>query len=268
PPLHGGNPSNHEEPDLPDGRSDSGGSGDGGIPEDLAEPPEDPVLALTRAIHALACSSQCSGDSALKTKVCEPNTFDSSDPKKLCEFLVQCELNFQDHLKAFRTSCAKVTFAQSYLKGMVLAWFEPDLLNPNDYFDHPLWMDNYQEFLHKLTTNFGPHIVVTDAVQNLKNLSMKDSSCIPNLPNRIKDEISRISKPATLIRLCELAQTIDVWYWECKAEISHTAKPSTNKSSSTKSSDDKKSSSISPSAPHSNTKGKSKSKDNQKPDVV
>ncbi|KIK22797.1 hypothetical protein PISMIDRAFT_11365 [Pisolithus microcarpus 441] len=143
PPPHGGDPSDHEEPDLPDGGSDGGGSGDGGIPEDPAELPEDPVLALTRAIHTLTRSSQRSRDSAPKTKVRELDTFDSSDPKKLHKFLVQCELNFQDHPKAFRTSRTKVTFAQSYLKGMALAWFEPDLLNPDDYFNCPLWMDDY-----------------------------------------------------------------------------------------------------------------------------
>ncbi|KAI6045948.1 hypothetical protein EDC04DRAFT_2558820, partial [Pisolithus marmoratus] len=95
-------------------------------------------LALTRAIHVLAHSSQHSGDSTLKTKVQEPNTFDSSDLKKLHKFLVQCKLNFQDCPKAFQTDCTKVTFTQSYPKGMALAWFEPDLLNPNDYLDHPL----------------------------------------------------------------------------------------------------------------------------------
>ncbi|KIK17432.1 hypothetical protein PISMIDRAFT_15116 [Pisolithus microcarpus 441] len=216
-------------------------------------PPKDPVLALTRVIHALACLSQHSGDSAPKTKVRELDTFDGSNPKKLCEFLVQCELNFQDHPKAFRTSHAKVTFTQSYLKGMVLAWFEPDLLNPDDYFN------------------------LANAVQNLKNLSMKDSSHIPKYvvefnwwASQVKDynEISHVSKPTTLVGLHELAQTIDAQYWECKAKISCTAKPSTNKSLSTKSSDDKKSSSISPSAPRSDAKGKSKSKDNQKPDAV
>ncbi|KIK20948.1 hypothetical protein PISMIDRAFT_12582 [Pisolithus microcarpus 441] len=279
PPLHSGDPSDHEEPDLPDGGSDGGGSSDGGIPKDPAELPEDPVLALTRAIHALAHSSQRSRDSALKTKVCEPDTFNGSDPKKLCEFLMQCKLNFQDHLKACQTSHAKVTFTQSYLKGMALAWFELDLLIPDDYFNCPLWMDDYQEFLHKLTTNFGPHDAVADTVQNLENLLMKDSSHIPKyviefnwwasqVKDYGKDEISRISKPATLIGLHELAQTIDAWYWECKAKISHTAKPSADKLSSTKSSNDKKSSPISPSAPHSDAKGKSKLKDNQKPDMV
>ncbi|KAG6325694.1 hypothetical protein ID866_13395, partial [Astraeus odoratus] len=60
--------------------------------------------------------------------------FNGSDPKKLCMFLVQCELNFQDRPCAFCNDRTKVTFAQSYLKGMALQWFEPDLLsdsNPN-----------------------------------------------------------------------------------------------------------------------------------------
>ena len=57
---------------------------------------------------------------------------DGTDPKKLCTFFIQCELNFQDRPKAFRTDRAKVTFAQSYLKGMALEWFEPDLLGMED----------------------------------------------------------------------------------------------------------------------------------------
>ena len=45
---------------------------------------------------------------------------------------MQLELNFQDCAKAFRTGRAKVTFTQSYLKGMALEWFEPDLLLTED----------------------------------------------------------------------------------------------------------------------------------------
>ncbi|KAI6134222.1 hypothetical protein EDD17DRAFT_1772089 [Pisolithus thermaeus] len=88
-PLQGGDPFDPNHPNIPDGGSDGGGSGDRGIPEDPAEPPDNPLLALTRAIHMLACSSQCSGDSTPKTKVQEPDTFNGSNPKKLHEFLVQ-----------------------------------------------------------------------------------------------------------------------------------------------------------------------------------
>ena len=63
-----------------------------------------------------------------KTKVWEPDPFNRSDPKKLRPFVVQCEINFQANPKSFRKDRAKVTFAQSYLKGVVLEYFEPDLL--------------------------------------------------------------------------------------------------------------------------------------------
>ena len=81
---------------------------------------------LSHAIDRLARVS-CPSESSC-TKVHEPNTFDGTDSKKLRTFLVQCELNFQDRLKAFWTDHAKVTYAQSYLKGMALEWFKPDLL--------------------------------------------------------------------------------------------------------------------------------------------
>ncbi|KAI6158815.1 hypothetical protein EDD17DRAFT_1763307 [Pisolithus thermaeus] len=68
PPPHGGNPSDPDHLNLPDGGSDGRGRDNRGIPEDLAELPKDPLLALTRAIHALTCLNQHSGDSALKTK--------------------------------------------------------------------------------------------------------------------------------------------------------------------------------------------------------
>ena len=77
---------------------------------------------LAGAINALACNAQGNSESSSShTRVCEPDTFDGTDPKKLCAFLVQCELNFQDRRRAFNADRAKVTFAQSYLKGMALA---------------------------------------------------------------------------------------------------------------------------------------------------
>ena len=127
-----------------DGPGDDGPGGDG--PDDPDDPNpddggEDPIDGipdpdeaglvifnnLSIAINRLARSSR-SSESSSRTKVREPDTFDGTDPKKLRTFLVQCELNFQDRPKAFRTDRTKVTFAQSYLKGMALEWFEPDLL--------------------------------------------------------------------------------------------------------------------------------------------
>jgi G:T-mismatch repair DNA endonuclease (very short patch repair protein) len=40
------------------------------------------------------------------------------------------------------------------------------------------------------------------------------------LPSQIKDEIARVGKPDTLIKLRELSQGIDTCYWERHSEIS------------------------------------------------
>ncbi|KIN96416.1 hypothetical protein M404DRAFT_33302 [Pisolithus tinctorius Marx 270] len=238
--------------------------------------PEDPLVALARAVHVLAWSSLHTRDSAPKTKVHEPDTFDSSNPKKLCKFLIQCELNFQDHPHAFCSNRAKVTFTQSYLKGMALAWFVPDLLNPNGY-DCLLWMDNYHKFLHELITNFDLHDTIAVTVQQLENLTMKDGfwitkfvvefNCWASQVKDYGDEIACVGKPSTLTQFCELAQTIDACYWECKAEISCTTKSATDKSQSSNCNNKSKSSSCA-SAPKSNAKGKGKQKDPPKSDAL
>jgi len=61
----------------------------------------DPGLAvfhnLAIAANCLSCSShQINNSSSSCAKVCELDTFDGTDPKKLRTFLVQCELCFQD----------------------------------------------------------------------------------------------------------------------------------------------------------------------------
>ena len=141
---------------------------------------------------------------------------------------------------------AKVTYVQSYLRGMALEWFEPDLLNVSNPNACPIWMDSYHQFVSELKSNFSPHDPVRDVEHQLDNLSMKEGQKInkyivefnrlagqvhdygngalrhifySSLPNRIKDEISRIGKPRTLDGFCILAQTIDARYWERKSEI-------------------------------------------------
>ncbi|KAF9223396.1 hypothetical protein BS17DRAFT_880589 [Gyrodon lividus] len=114
---------------------------------------DDPNNAMSsNPIMALADEMQ-----SVASLIWEPDTFDETDPCKLQAFLVQCELNFQDRPCAFRTDHAKVTFTQSYLKGMALKWLEPDLLQMDDPDFHPDWMDDYRESVLELQTNFGPH---------------------------------------------------------------------------------------------------------------
>jgi len=143
----------------------------------------DPSLAvfhnLAVAVNCLSHSSRRTNDSSSScAKVREPDTFDGTDPKKLRTFLVQCELCFQDRAKAFRLDRAKVTFTQSYLKGMILEWFEPDLLNSSDPADRPCWMDSWVHFVAELQSTFGPHDPIADAEHQQEHLQMKDAHCI------------------------------------------------------------------------------------------
>ena len=95
-------------------------------------PDDNPVLALTQVIHALAKTNKSNCDlSSMYMKVCKPDTFNDSDPQKLHAFPVQCELNFQDCPKAFQTDFPKVIFAvlpQGHYSGMVQA--RPPQLTP------------------------------------------------------------------------------------------------------------------------------------------
>jgi hypothetical protein len=170
-----------EHPEVPDPDNATIGPG-GGLPDDDDEEglnAQDRVfLCLSQAINNLARNTRKNSiteDS--KAKVREPDTFDGSEPQKLRAFFVQCELNFQNKPHAFRSDRAKVTFAQSYLKGMALEWFEPDLLS-GDLNNQLDWMDDYSAFMLELQTNFGPHDPVRDAEMQLEQLYMRDGNCI------------------------------------------------------------------------------------------
>ncbi|KIJ12762.1 hypothetical protein PAXINDRAFT_14330 [Paxillus involutus ATCC 200175] len=269
-PRHGG-----DEPDPPD-HGDGGGddpdedpdnNNDGnnddkdvnifGNPPDPNDLPANPIMALAEAIHGLARLSHRDPDtdnSSSHMKVWEPDTFNGTEPCKLRAFLVQYELNFQNCLHTFQMDQAKVTFAQSYLKGMALEWFEPDLLQLGDPALCPDWMDDYREFVLELQTNFGPHDPVGDAEHQLDHLSMKDGQHI----NKIKDKISRIGKPRTLGELRTLSQTIDGRYWERKSKVARQTKisgtqPSMSKGNSNTMSSKPAQSSANPSTPNASS---------------
>ena len=282
-----------DQPDFPDGGPEGdpdGNDPDGDDPgdDDPDDHPgnvdHDPVHEvdqvfqnLATAINNLARVSQRDpgSGSSTRTKLREPDQFDGTDPKKLRTFLIQCELNFRDRPRAFSTDRAKVTFAQSFLKGMALEWFEPDLLESIHAYE-PLWMSSWKEFVIELQSTFGPHDPVADAESQLDNLQMKDTHRInryvvefnrvasqvrgygngalrhhfyTGLPDCIKDEICRIGKPGTLQEMRHLAQEIDARYWERREEQQRANKgqSSSNKStttpatSSTKSGQDSKS---------------------------
>ena len=245
-------------------------------------PTLDPLLLFMQAVQVLTrvASATADHDSSGKTKVCKPDMFDGTDLHKLHAFLVLCELNFQNCPKAFAMDRTKVTYMQSYLRGMALEWFKPDLLNVSNPNAHPIWMDNYHQFVSELKSNLGLHDPVENVEHQLDNLSMKEGQKInkyviefnrlagqvcgygdgalchifySDLPNCIKDEISCIGKPCTLNGFHTLMQTIDARYCKHKSKIS-----CQTKNSSTPSASNSKSS-----ASSSDSKGKSKEKDNK-----
>ncbi|KIO12101.1 hypothetical protein M404DRAFT_104243, partial [Pisolithus tinctorius Marx 270] len=152
----------------------------------------------------------------------EPDTFDGTDAKKLRQFLVQCKLTFQNKPQTFCDDCRKVTFAQSYLKGMALKWFKPDLLLTGEPEDPPLWMDSWHEFVIELQSTFGPHDPVAEAESQLDHLTMKETHRIN------KYMISQVGKPCTLEDLRCLAQDIDACYWERHEEVQRQNQSSSN----------------------------------------
>ena len=133
---------------------------------------DSPSLASALAILAKSIRSQDTSEStsSSQAKTREPDTFDGTDPKKLGSFIVQCQLNFNKHPRAFRTDQAKVNYALSYLKGMALDWFEPNILNEADDNNKPLWRDSYEDFLTELCQNFGPHDPVGNTEAKIKHL--------------------------------------------------------------------------------------------------
>ncbi|KAG6326544.1 hypothetical protein ID866_12545 [Astraeus odoratus] len=225
-PRNPGNPGGDDPGDDPgDDLFNDNDNGNNKNNNDNVDEATNVLQALGHAIENLACATrrnEDSGTSSRKMRVHEPDTFDGTDPKKLRMFLVQCKLNFQDRPCVFRPDHSKVTFAQSYLKGMALEWFKLDLLSSSNPEDHPLWMDDWKEFVIELQSTFSPHNPVTDAENQLDHLQMKDGQCInkyviefnrltsqvcgygdgalchyfySSLPDHIKDEICWVGKP-------------------------------------------------------------------------
>ena len=106
-----------------------------------------------------------------KPKLREPDTFDSSDPRKLHTFILQCKLNFRDRKDLFEEEAAKVNYALSYLKGIALDCFEPALLDLNP----PEWLSNFDLFLVELKSNFSSYDPVSEAEARLEQLHMQEN---------------------------------------------------------------------------------------------
>jgi hypothetical protein len=132
------------------------------------------VQSLARAIQTGTLNTAPS--QVGKSKVREPEPFDGTSLAKLCTFLVQCQLNFQDHPSTFPTKVSKVTYTLLYLRGSALDWFELYLLNPE--LQNKDFLMNYQCFKQELEFNFRVHNPEGNVENKLEVLQMKDNQCI------------------------------------------------------------------------------------------
>ena len=194
-----------------------------------------------------------------------PDVFDGTDPSKVDTFTFQCSMYYNACSSDFPDEESRVTFALSYLKGVPLDWFQAELSRAiNDGDDYPEWYFSYSDFVAELQKNFGPRDPVADATNALEALRYKESTkaarytiefnrhahrtgwndmaltrqYYKGLPERLKDEISRIGKPGTLKPLQELVATLDQRYWERQSEINRdkrSASASNNSTSQNKS---------------------------------
>jgi hypothetical protein len=184
--------------------------------------------------------------SKAKAKAKEPDTFDGSDPRKLNNFILQCNLFFRSS-SAYDEDEAKVTFTLSYLRGTALEYFEPSILDSDDI---PNWIDNWSAFVRTLRTQFGPIDPTADAEDGIDHLKMQDSQRIlkynvefnrlairtgwddsvlrhryySGLAERIKDIMGQQGKPPTLDDMKALAHSIDSRHWERLREKSRSGK--------------------------------------------
>jgi hypothetical protein len=183
---------------------------------------------------------------APRAKPRAPDVFDGTDPSKVNIFIMQCAMYITLRAADFPDETAKVSFMMTYLKGSPLDWFQTSLSQAmSNYSTIPTWFTSVAAFTEELKTLFGPHDPVTDATIALENLRYRDSGkavkysldfnrhalktgwnevallrqYYKGLPDRLKDEIARLGKPATLSGMQQTVQTLDQRYWERQSEI-------------------------------------------------
>ena len=213
---------------------------------------DQPTASLTEAILLMTQELRRRENPTRNAKIKEPDTYDGSDPRKLNNFLLQCNLFFRSS-SVYEDDTARVSFALSYLRGMALDYFEPSIIDSDEA---PIWMDNWSAFVRTLRIQFGPIDPTAEAEESIDNLKMHDNQHIlkynveftrlavrtgwddsvlrhryySGLAERIKDVMGQQGKPATLEDMRTLAHTIDSRHWERSREKSRSGKSKTDAS--------------------------------------
>ena len=106
------------------------------------------------------------------TKARIPDTFSSTEPNKLNNFLFQYRLYFPANPAQFDTDIAKINFAMTYLTGVAQDWFEVGL-NQEDQGILQDWLSDWNLFVDKLRRHFGLSDPIGKVANMLDNLRMK-----------------------------------------------------------------------------------------------
>jgi len=130
------------------------------------------AAAIVLPARTLAAPRTESTPTAQPIKLREPNTFDGLDANKLCTFIFQCGLHFQDWANVFSHDLAKVTYVLSFLTASVLGWFEPALFKGLA----PPWISDWNLFQQELETNFSPFDPIGEAEADIEILTMPKAS--------------------------------------------------------------------------------------------
>ena len=83
------------------------------------------------------------------TKAHISDTFSSTEPDKLNNFLFQCRLYFRTNPVQFNTDIVKINFAMTYLTGVAQDWFEVGF-NQEDQGILQDWLSDWNLFVDKL----------------------------------------------------------------------------------------------------------------------
>ncbi|KAF5347112.1 hypothetical protein D9756_010938 [Leucocoprinus leucothites] len=249
-----GDPSDPSEPDDLDGPdyADNQSMGHDNDDED-DEPiyngsPSGPADALGRLTDNLDHQVAAQANQTCTNKAHLPDTFSSSDPKKLNTFLIQYRLYFQANPTQFQHDNQKADFTITYLTGVMLDWFEVSLTQEEQGVFHD-WFNNWSAFVCELCMHFGIdnpkgeaakmldtlHMKLGDKIATYKVKFLKHASQLgwnnevlchhyyKGLPNCFQDPLSTCEqgKPTTFEEMHQLAIVYDGCYWECDHECVH-----------------------------------------------
>ena len=152
-------------------------------PTTLPPPPTaNPTKLLQQLIQGLALLGHATpmptatiAPPANVTHIWAPDAFDSSNPKDLQPFLLQCQLTFNTYPQQYAAGLVKVCFATSYLKKSALEWFENGIMDTNLRLA-PIWHSNWGKYIKELQTHFGLANPISNTEIELHQLTMASES--------------------------------------------------------------------------------------------